>query len=331
MLDQGFSPRCLLKLVRREDVVRYRLWQHGDDRDAVMRSIADSVNAPNFVFPTFREKKMKGKTVCSAPDATTMLALRKLDRNMRSIYKVKQANRDDMVHQVKSLLQEGCTFTVLRLDIRSFYESVNSAKVLEQIAQDSMLSYTSRVLLRKLFETPQLSGQPGLPRGLGVSATLAELSARGPDRHIRSCRHIYFYGRYVDDIIVFTHATAADAEEDVRACVDRVGLALNPDKRAVVVCYGPVKPRGNNASDGFDFLGYHFETRRYLDKKGTWRNVCVRIAPSKVKKLKSRIVHALIDYTASRDFPLLLKRMRFLAGNYVLRGRAQGGLCGGLG
>jgi hypothetical protein len=234
-----------------------------------------------------------------------------------------------MIHQVKSLLREGCAFTVLRLDIKSFYESIDSAIVLNRIAQDSILSYTSRLLLKKLFETPQLSGQPGVPRGLGISATLAELYTRRLDRQIRSLKHVYFYGRYVDDMIIFTHANASDAEADVKTVLDALGLTLNSNKRTVVNCYGD-KNKHDQSSYGFNFLGYHLDSRRYLDAKNAWRDVCIRIAPSKVKKIKSRIVHALVDYADSYNFQLLLRRMRFLAGNYVLRGTENGGLCSGI-
>ena len=329
MLDQAFSARNLRRLLRKEDVAKFRMWRPGDDRDAVMNTIADEVNDSLFTFGPFREKRTGGKILYSAPDAPTMLILRKLDRNIRAIYGVKQANRDDMVHQVKSLMREGCAFTVLRLDIRSFYESIDRERVLSQIVRDSILSYTSRTLLRKLFEAPQLAGRRGVPRGLGVSATLAELYVRGLDRHICSLRHVYFYGRYVDDMVVFTHADPVVAEDDIQAALKPLSLKLHPDKRTILTCCA-TKNRGDRSFHGFDFLGYHTRCRRYLDDKRGWRDVEVRIAQKKVKKIKSRIAHALVDYVSTPDFPLLLRRMRFLAGNYTLRGTDGSGLCGGI-
>ena len=43
MLDQAFSPNSLLRLVRREDVARYRMWRPGDDRHAIMSKISDTI------------------------------------------------------------------------------------------------------------------------------------------------------------------------------------------------------------------------------------------------------------------------------------------------
>ncbi len=329
MLDQAFSPSCLMRLVEREDVARFRMWRPGQDRNVVMARISDRINDPDFTFPTFQEKNMRGKTVYSAPDSTTMLALRKLDRNIRAIYKVKQANRDDIVHQVKSLLMEGCSFNVLRHDIRSFYESIDRCKVLAWIDRDSIVSYASRAMLRKLFESPQFVSIAGVPRGLGVSATLAELYVRDLDREIRSLKHVYFYGRYVDDIIVFTHAPVVEAEEDVKSALDAIGLILNPDKHTIIECHHD-KCAANSTERSFEFLGYHFGCRQYLKKEKEWRKVSVRIAPSKVKKVKSRIAHAFINHAATPDFPLLRQRIRFLTDNHTLRSGKNGELCGGI-
>lgn len=88
MLDQAFSPSCLIRLLHREDVARFCMWGSGDDRSVVMAGISDRINDPDFAFPKFQEMKMKGKTFYSAPDAITMLVLCKLDRNIRAIYKV---------------------------------------------------------------------------------------------------------------------------------------------------------------------------------------------------------------------------------------------------
>lgn len=133
MLDQSFSVKCLKHILKKEDVKHFRLWNSSDpeeDKDNKVSDISNKINSPSFCFPSFREKITKGKTIYSVPDATTLLLLRKLDRNIRAIYKVKQANRDEIIHQVKSLLKEGCFYSVLRLDISSYHEV---AKVKEDV------------------------------------------------------------------------------------------------------------------------------------------------------------------------------------------------------
>ncbi|BCG63327.1 MAG: hypothetical protein methR_P1029 [Methyloprofundus sp.] len=157
MLDQSFSLKCLKYILKKEDVKRFRLWNSSDpeeDKDNKISDISNKINSPSFCFPSFREKITKGKTIYSVPDVTTLLLLRKLDRNIRAIYKVKQANRDEIIHQVKSLLKEECFYSVLRLDISSCYESVDRKAILDKIDQNSILSYTSRNLLNRKYSDP---------------------------------------------------------------------------------------------------------------------------------------------------------------------------------
>lgn len=329
MLDQSFSPQGLKRLLSKEDVARFRLWRSGDNHDQVMLEIAESINNPSFTFPTFHQKIMKGKTIFSASDATAMLAIRKIDRNIRAIYKVKQASRDVIINQVKSLLGEGCRFTVLRLDISSCYESVNREEVFGWLERDSIISYRTRSLLHQLFNCPQFLNRPGVPRGLAVSATFSELFLRKLDRKIRCLDHVYFYSRYVDDMIVFSHESSNNAMHELETIIQNVGLNFNPHKTRTMECISS-KDKSNNTYKSFDFLGYNLKCREYLEKEGDWRDVKVSIATSKMRKMKSRIVHAFIDFSKSNDFFILEKRLKFLCGNYLLIKDKNRNLFGGI-
>lgn len=329
MLDQSFSTKSLKRLLRKEDVAKFRLWRPGDDKDSIVARLAANINSPAFAFPPFREKRTKKRIVYSSPDADTALALRKLDRNIRSIYKVKQADRNAMIHQVKSLLQEACSFSVLRLDIASFYESIDRQAVLDKLATDALVSYLSRDLLRRLFATPQFAAVRGVPRGLAVSATLSELFLRDADRAIRTLPTVYFYGRYVDDIIVFTYDAVAEVEGSIAKALSQAGLKLNPDKRTLVTCSGDInKDRGNG--NEFDFLGYRLKCREFLRGKDDWRDVSAGIAKAKMRKIKTRIARSFVSFIRSSDFDLLEKRLRFICGNHRLKRNSNGILYGGL-
>jgi hypothetical protein len=333
MLDQAFSLKCLKHLLKKEDVKHFRLWNSSDsddDKDNVILGFSNIINSGAFNFPVFREKITKGKTIYSAPDATTLLLLRKLDRNMRAIYKVKQANRNEIIHQVKSLLKEGCFYSVLRLDISSCYESVDRKAILDKIDQNSILSYTSRNLLNQLFCIPQFKSQTGVPRGLSVSATLNELFLRDLDRKIKNLPHVYYYARYVDDIIIFSYHEAAKVKEDVFNIVTNFGLELNQHKERSIECYNGTIKKNSDLFKGFDFLGYFLQSQLYLKESGNWRKVKIGIAEIKIKKIKSRIVHAFIDFTKNNHLGLLEKRLKFLTGNYLLKKGEESHLLGGV-
>jgi len=63
----------------------------------------------------------------------------------------------------------------------------------------------------------------------------------------------------------------------------------------------------------FDFLGYAFSKPEYS------KPARVRIARSKIKKIKTRIVRSFLAYPRDDDASLLEDRLRFLSGNYYIR------------
>lgn len=330
MLDQSFSAHCLRRLLQKEDVAKFRLWRPSDDKDAILDSIATNINSPSFAFPPFHEKTTKNRIIYSAPDAKTILAIRKLDHNIRAIYKVKQADRNSIIHQVKSLLREGCDFSVFRFDISSFYESVDRKAVLSKIDRDSIVSYMSRRLLDQLFSIPQFTNMLGVPRGLAVSATLSELFMREFDRQIKILPQVYFYARYVDDIIIFAYGSIDEVKKEVEEACSNMKIKINPkpDKQKIITCSGDAN-KSNTKCCQFDFLGYKLQFREFLDKRNGWRDVVVRIAESKLRKIKTRIVHCFIAFTTDGDFGLLEKRLKFVCGNHILKKSNNGILYGG--
>jgi len=86
--------------------------------------------------------------------------------------------------------------------------------LLKLIENNSLLSPKSVSLIKNLLYnynllTNQLgvkeTFRKGIPRGVGVSPFLAELYMRKIDEEIRNIESVTFYGRYVDDIIIFLH------------------------------------------------------------------------------------------------------------------------------
>lgn len=329
MLDQSFSLQELKRLLTKEDVARYRLWRPRDDHNLVISKISKNINSSNFTFPEFHEKCIKGKTIFSAPNIETILAIRKINYNIKAIYKVKQTSRDIIVNQVKSLLYEGCKFSVIRLDISSCYESIDRSEVLGWLERDSIVSYKTRMLLRQLFGIPQFSNGYGVPRGLALSATFSELFLRKLDRRIRSLDHVYFYSRYVDDMIIFSHKSPESAMHQLEVIIKEIGLTFNEDKTTKIECVSG-KDKQNNTFKNFNFLGYNFKCREFLQVDNSWRDVNINISDSKIKKIKSRIINSFIDFSKNTDFFLLEKRLRFLCGNYPLKKDHNRNLFGGI-
>ena len=103
------------------------------------------------------------------------LVLRKLYNNIKRIYGVEQANRNQIVKQMVSLLKDESPKWIVRLDVRSFFESIDRTRLIVRFQEDGRLNYQSISLLANLFSHPVISSEGGLPRGLSISSVMSEL------------------------------------------------------------------------------------------------------------------------------------------------------------
>lgn len=208
-------------------------------------------------------------------DLPNKLILRKLNDNIKRIYKDEQANRRIIISQVKTLLSETCPFWVIKTDIKSFYESIDRARLISKFSDDSILSYQSMYLLKKVFDNPILAGKSGVPRGMNISATMSELYMRKFDRWIRSFDSVYYYARFVDDIIVFSNSLKDSinliANLNSKLCELAEGLTINKNKTEL---FDGKTLENLDIQNGIksiknirlNYLGYSF-SKQYIEEK----------------------------------------------------------------
>ena len=232
------------------------------------------------------------------------LVLRKLHKNIKRIYAVQQADRNTIVKQMKLLLAENVEMRVIRLDVRHFYESIDRNRILSKLIDDARLSYHSLMLLQSLFNDPAIAAGTGLPRGLGISAVLSELYMKYYDLDFMKIEGVYYYARFVDDIIVFCSSEASKelAWKYAGEELAKMGLELKEEKSYSV---DPNQPEAE-----FTYLGYTFK------KIGNQLNVA--IAQKKLNVIKTRLTRTFVRYSKDRDFDLLKLRIKFLTGNFTL-------------
>jgi len=127
-------------------------------------------------------------------------------------------------------VKEELPMTILQFDIKDFYEEFGQEGILEKVLSDSLLSHHSKRLLKDLFAAPGLKRCKGLPRGVCVSATLSEIAMREFDRDVRQLNGVYYYARYVDDIIVFAYRDTKSIRLGLEGALPK-GLRLNERNR----------------------------------------------------------------------------------------------------
>lgn len=228
------------------------------------------------------------------------LVLRNIYKNIKTLYKLTQSNRDEIISQIQILLKEN-NYWVLKLDVKSFYESIDFHKVIDKIKKASRLNSQTIYLMEKIFT--QLGKNIGIPRGISLSAIIAELFMKDFDLNVKRKDGVYYYARFVDDIIVFCNskATQEQVKKEIEEELKKLGLKLNKEK---------IQIWNQSNADELTYLGYEFSHNG--------REIDISIADKKVKKIKTRIVRSFINYQKNNDFNLLKNRIKFLTGNITL-------------
>lgn len=276
-------------------------------------SICKEIATKKFSFGIEEIDVGKPKNVFVAKKtASTYFSLKQLQRNISRLYKVRQGNRHQIVCQLRELLSDSFPKYIFRTDISSFYESIPRKDLLKRLQDDPLLTLASKKkIIRILTEYKLLTGQDvGLPRGIGVSAYLAELYMRDVDSAIQYYPGVSYYARYVDDIFIIFCPPPNVGTFGLRR---RVVKALR--KSALTINRGRTKiiKFQNGNSDSIEYLGYKFNI-------GSGK-VELKMTDNKVKKYKKRIDLSFSAYikestkSEKNARSLLMQRIKFLTGN----------------
>lgn len=145
MLNQNFSPDNLKKfLYSRRDQRKLKKQNSFESEEKILTDLSYKVDSQDFKFESISTAQIKNKKIVRTKSIKEILILRKLNDNLKRIYGVKQSNRREITKQVYTLLQEINPIHIIRLDIKSFYESIKLDAALEPIFEETLLSPTSK-------------------------------------------------------------------------------------------------------------------------------------------------------------------------------------------
>jgi hypothetical protein len=264
------------------------------------------------------------------------LCVLQADKNLRQTFHVRFSSRDAISELLGRKLSDATPKFVLRTDIEQFYESISHEKLTSMLASNTSLhsdTYTLAIAFLQKFS--EVTGKPfGLPRGIGLSATLSEIYLSSVDHRIRSRRETLEYFRYVDDILVISDSNprenGAAAQTFVKNVLSPLDLRLNENKTFALSYHGPATPSdashpshvsfGVGFGTKIEYLGYCYQY------KGS--SLVVDITNRKKQEYSRRITKCIDTYRNSNkstaDRMLLQERLRLLTSNYKLRGERSG-------
>lgn len=295
--------------------------------DTELQKVSDKVIASAFKIEFDKKDISNEKSLYVVRNSSEYyFTMKQIQNNISRLFVVKQANRFEIVNQVKVLLNDGFPKYVIRTDINDFYENIPHEPLLEKIKGNNLMSpFSRKILIQILNKYKELSGsEKGIPRGIGISANLAELYMRDIDKNIMSLKGVSYYARYVDDIIIiFTPTSIGQSRNylnEIKKIVANFKLKLNDTK----TCKFDLQ--NAEQSHRLEYLGY-----KIFFGKG---DVKTKLTDKKIRKYKNRIDLAFDNYSNLRKVDekeamrLLVKRLRFLTGNTRLKNNKENILVG---
>jgi hypothetical protein len=282
-----------------------------------------------FATLDLREIEIRGNVALSVHSTPHLVVLRCLNQIIRLAVGIQPSDRDTIVRRLITILTEGVPHRLYKFDIRKFFDSIDTLELFGRLSNEARVPRNAILVLENfLFELVDRRQIAGLPRGIQLSASLSEYAMNRFDRLVSRLPEVYYYARYVDDIVIVTGAREdkAQFERLVKRALP-IGLQFNSTKTKYVDIPVQHKSDGLAVVGDFDYLGYNFsihETKR-VDNRFC-RAVDVTLAPRKIRRLKSRICRAVASFTINGDNRLLERRLQLLTGNYNLRDLPTGRL-----
>lgn len=310
-MNQNLNGQELIRFLKKGELTR-----NNTEKNALLDNLSAVENA--ILSESFEFDITKGDEYFYSTNLCHKLILRKLNDNIRRIYKDEQGNRNFIIQQVKTLLKENAPFWIIKTDIKSFYQSIDRKKILSKLKNDAILSYHSIYLLDKVMNNATVNTTTGLPKGINISSTLSEIYLRKFDNIIQRFENVYYYARFVDDIIVFINSN--QSANNLFHSIDEIlfntcTLNINKNKTSLIegatlkyIFQSGQKSKKNN----IEYLGYNFS----IQSNSKERNIIISIAEKKIKKIKMRLIKSYLEYIKTSNFEMLIKRVKFLTGNY---------------
>ncbi|WP_168732561.1 antiviral reverse transcriptase Drt3a [Desulfovibrio desulfuricans] len=327
LFRQTFEASTLRKFIRRSD-----FWKKNnfcDDRselDCVLSQLCERIWDIHYKIETKFFTNQNQKRVYVINDYDDSIVLRKIASDIKRIYQLFPPSRNEIVEQVISLLKDGSSYSILRTDIKSFFESIPLEKIISKLSDDGLLSPKSLSIIKNLYRNED--GTTSFKRGFSTSSILSELYMRSFDRKIKEIDGVYYYNRFVDDIVIFT---TKDTKHLLTIIATLLGenLKLNEKKTSITIlpcekyqtkgyykhkkCNESEQCKYNNKS--FNYLGYNFTIPCLPNKDTKEREIEVRLSKNKLNKYKTRITKSFLKYAKDRNFDLLIDRISFLTDN----------------
>lgn len=338
MIELAYTQKRLEGCINYSDLINNKALLDREKRWEAARNALANINAGTVFNTNLKAISIHGKSAFKLSSIEQTLVTRLVSKNIRANYRIRQQDRNVIIKHLICFLKESGPYQVFRFDIEAFFESIDRQRLFNQLINEGCCSRLTILLVFQLFERLKLQDISGLPRGLSISSTLSEYALHTFDAAIKQESNIFFYARFVDDIILI--ASPDMHKDQVESLLEEKifpGLKLHKSGKKLTHLCVPKTTEKDDGSESkshhFDYLGYHFsifEKNDPFDKilGISRRRVIIDISQEKIEKLKGRVISSFMNYVSScrtiGAFGLLEKRIKALTGNYIIRDPSNG-------
>ena len=190
MLDQSINKSSLKYIINDfEQNLKFKS-EFSNGTDVVVEQILSQYRKSQ-PFELLTVRSIKGKKAYQAEGIYPYYLLKRFNVTFKTINSLKQANRNEIVSSIVALIRDKRPYSIIRLDIEQFYESVNRDIISDNLKQDIAYSKSTINNLEKWFDCFERSNVSGLPRGLSVSASLSEYYLRNFDKNVQRIEGVF--------------------------------------------------------------------------------------------------------------------------------------------
>jgi len=315
---QAFDRVGIGSQVRQSDFRKYRQVLSLSTKDNLVNdAVSRAANTFNGACG-LRYIQKGSRSICRVDSYPTILVLRKIASNLSYLTRTTTSERNNLIKVLLAFLHEEVGFRVYRLDVSRFFDSLSIEQAIAHVRTGAVTQKTCELLTFVLREHAT-TGRPGIPTGLAISATLAEVMMASFDEYIRMQPNVFYFGRFVDDIIVITNGTEdGSAFEKALSAALPKGTHFGKKKRERI----DIPKLDHGTSSGyahFEYLGYAFAIRdEKTSKKQSKRTVDVDLSDHSLTRLLTRTSKAFRAYRKDGRFDDLYLRICYLTSNYRL-------------
>lgn len=296
----------------------------GISSDLDIKKLWKMIDSYSFSYQPWKEldSKINNKAVYVPYNSQCALILDICNEELKKIYNIKQSDRNNTIYNIKSILKDNLDLRIYRKDIYRFYESIDPHILINKIEHNNNISFIGKRFIVE-FLSYCIDTKLGLPRGIALSATLAEILLLDFDYVISNQKEVILYFRYVDDIFIICPKNYEISEQHIE---DTLKKTLPSPLKFNTKGTKNQKLELTNDSVSrqikFSYLGYEFTLQKGANNNVN-RVVHLDISPDKIRKFKTKIIKSFLNYDKNKDYNLLERRIVFLTHNHILTKKSK--------